>query len=241
MKGTMIFEWPGRHHLHVMLPLTILLAALLHAGLFFLFSIIYPHPQNGGPDPAQIAFIPPGSPDADRLAALLESSDSAVFAPGRGLDLPAPVPPTAYIPSYATDHPVLDPLPQIQAESASKPAVAGPVRLRVPQLPPTALPPAPTRLISSDALASRLPALPNGVLFSVPPGFDPEPATFLVAIRGDGRVSHIFLQHSSGNPSLDDRASDLLRGLKFVPAEAGEDWGLLTLQWGTDVHPLVIP
>ena len=60
---------PGRHHLHLLLPAAIVFAAILHAGLFFAFSIIYPHPRNAGPDPAQIFFVPPGTADAARRIA----------------------------------------------------------------------------------------------------------------------------------------------------------------------------
>lgn len=240
MKGALIFEWTGRHHLHLMLPVTIVLAAILHAGLFFVFSIIYPRPENAGMDPAQVYFIPATAADALRLEGLLRSSDPAVFAPGRGLDLPDPVPPVAYLPRYASDKLALDPLPNTTNSAPAPPSPAGPVPVRPGISKPSGVPqlPSPTRLVSEDALSARISALPEGAVFSVPQGFDPEPAAFLVAVRVDGRVANLFQQHSSGNAALDLRAADLLRGVKFAPDAAGESWGVVTFQWGTDVHPL---
>ncbi|MEI8310395.1 MAG: hypothetical protein WCH98_06535 [Verrucomicrobiota bacterium] len=238
MKDSLIFEWPGRHHLHLMLPVTILLAAILHAGLFFVFSIIYPRPESTRLDPAQVSYVPPGSADAARLEGLLRSSDPAVFAPGRGLDLPELPPPVAYIPRYSSDRPALDPLPR--QINTVRPQFAGPVPVRKETLKPSGElpPPALTRLVSSDAIFPRIPALPEASVFPVPQGFDPEPAVFLVALREDGRVSHIFQQHSSGNSLLDLKAADLLRGLKFAPDPSGVSWGFVAFQWGADVRPM---
>jgi hypothetical protein len=238
MKDHLIFEWPGRHHLHLMLPATIVLAAILHAGLFFVFSIIYPRPEGARLDPAQVCYIPPGSADAARLEGLLRSSDPAVFAPGRGLDLPALPPPVAYVPRYTSDKPELDPLPRLT--NNTRPQFAGPVPVRVEGSKPAAAPPSLslTRLVSDDALSARAPALPEGTGFSIPGGFDPEPAVFLVALREDGQASHVFQQHSSGNSLLDFKAAGLLRGLKFSPDPSGPAWGFVTFQWGTDVRPM---
>ncbi|MFZ4774340.1 MAG: hypothetical protein ACOYM3_03190 [Terrimicrobiaceae bacterium] len=238
MRDSLIFEWPGRHHLHFLLPFTILLAALLHAGLFFVFSIIYPRPENSGPEPAQVYFITPGSDDAARLEMLMHSSDSAVFAPGRGLDLPDPIPRVAYTPQYASDKPSLDALPAPGAAVNVPPLVSGPVPIREtkPESSGTVAEPAPTKIFSSDSLAARTPALPAGTTFQIPLGIDPEPVVFLVAVRGDGRVAHVFPQHGSGNASLDLRAAAMLRALKFAPDPAGEAWGFVTFQWGSDLQ-----
>ena len=240
MKNSLIFEWPGRHHLHLMLPAAIVLAAVLHAGLFFVFSIIYPHPRNGGPEPAQVFFVPPGSADAARLEGLLRSSDPAVFAPGRGLDLPEPFPPVAYVPRYASDKPVLDPLPRVKKSGLPRSAFAGPVPLVRKNPEPAGGPPPPssTRLVAAGPLSAQIPALPEGSVFPVPKGFDPEPAVFLVDVREDGAAAHVFLQHSSGNSRLDLKAASLLRKLAFAPQPAGGSWEFVTFQWGADVHPM---
>jgi len=243
MRDSLIFEWPGRHHLHLLLPFTILLAAILHAGLFFVFSIIYPRPENSGSEPAQIFFITPGSEDATRLEMLMRSSDSAVFAPGRGLDLPETLPPVDYTPLYDSDKPALDPLPAARAALTPAPFFSGPVLLPEtrPKSPSPRGAPVPTKLISSDSLAGRIPALPGGTVFQIPEGFDPEPSVFLVAVRGDGRTAHVFPQRGSGNASLDLRAAGLLRGLRFSPDPEVESWGFVTFLWGGDLQPVPAP
>lgn len=243
MKDTFIFEWPGRHHLHLMLPFCLALAFLLHAGLFFLFAIIYPRPQNHGPDPAQIYFITPGAPDAARLEGLLRSSDPAVFAPGRGLGLPEPVPPSRHVPQYASDRPQLDPLPGGTNPFTPRSQLAGPVPFSgkpsgnaTPDRLST-----PTRLVSFDALSARIPPLPEGTVFPGPGGRDPEPAEFLISLGPDGRTAHIFKQHSSGDAALDLQAAQILRSLKFAPGPAGESWGVVVFEWGSDLKPVTLP
>ena len=105
----------------------------------------------------------------------------------------------------------------------------------VPAAPPS---PALTKLVSSDALSPRIPALPEGTVFPVPERFHPEPAVFLIALRENGQTSHVFQQHSSGNSLLDLKAAGLLRGLRFSPDPSGPAWGFVTFQWGADVHPM---
>ena len=238
MKDSLIFEWPGRHHLHLMLPVTIVLAAIVHAGLFFLFSIIYPRPESARLDSAQVFYIPPDSADAALLEGVMRSSDPAVFAPGRGVNLPGLPQPVAYIPRYTSDKPELDPLPRLIITTRPRPAGPVPIwreKLKAPEAPPVS---SRTKLVSTDPLSKRLPALPEGVIFPITQGFDPEPAVFLIALREDGRTSHVFQQHSSGNSLLDIKAAGLIRGLQFAPDPSGDSWGFVTFQWGSDVQPM---
>lgn len=241
MKGTLIFEWPGRHHLHLMLPVTIVLAAVLHAGLFFLFSILHPSPRSARLDSTQVFYIPPGSAEAARLEGLLRSSDPAAFAPGRGLHLPQLPTPVAYTPRYMADRPELAPLPRLI--KTTHPRLAGPVPVGMDKWKSAGTPPQPsrTRLVSTDSLSWRIPPLPEGMVFPIPQGFDPEPAIFLIALREDGRTAHVFQQHSSGNSLLDLKAAALLRGLLFTPHPSGDSWGFVTFQWGTDVQTMATP
>ncbi len=235
-----IFEWPGRHHLHLLLPFTIVFAVAVHIGLFFAFSILYPRSENAGPNPAQIFFIPPGTPEAERLEGILSFADSAVFAPGRGLDLPDPVPPTTYLPGFAFDRSALAGLPA----APERPALAfpaGPVRRFKPTLATSVPAPVPTKVLATDALEARVPPLPESTIFPVPEGFDPRPPVFLTAVGEDGRVRHLFLQQGSGNAALDAKATSLLRGLVFAPSTGDEAWGFVTFQWGTDIQPLATP
>jgi len=241
MKDTLIFEWPGRHHLHPMLAVTILLAALLHGGMFFAFTILYPRTEKSGPNPAHIYFIPPGSPDAARMQGLLRSSDPAVYAPGRGVSLPEAFPPVAYVPRYVSDKPALDPLPAATKPDLARSTLAGPVPMKMESSVSRAgeRGPVPTRLVADGELAARVPSLPKETVFLIPAGFDPEPAIFLVSVRGNGQVAHIFLQQGTGDSDLDAQAANLLRWNRFSANPGGMAWGFVTFQWGCDVRTRV--
>ncbi|MEI6071786.1 MAG: hypothetical protein WCS31_08330 [Verrucomicrobiae bacterium] len=233
MKDGLIFDWPGRHHLHLLLPAALAAATVVHTGLFFLFSIIYPRQESGTAESAGVYFAPPGSPESGRLSALLESADPAVFAPGRGLPA-ADVAGADYTPQYETARAVLDPLP------AASPAVprffpdARPVpvffRSRTPQTAGTARPS--VRLTAAGALASRAPVLPQDAGLEPPPGSNPGLAVFLVAVRADGSVAHVFPQQSSGSEDLDRKAAGVLRAARFAGGTDSQAWGAVAFQWG---------
>jgi TonB family protein len=242
--GSLLFDWPGRHSLQLVLPATIVLAALVHAGIFFLFAIAYPAPQSDGVAAAQAFLTLPGSPDAARLKALVEGDDPAVFAPGRGLGV-AEIPPAAdYRPSYASTTPRLSGLPEAVGGDAL-PAGAVPVPENSVRLAragaPAARPAGPPRtsLSASGALGGRTVAFPEGVVFEASPRVQLDVARFLVAVEPDGTVDAVFLQGSSGSADLDAAAGKRISGLKFEPApDAGVVWDVVAVHWGADVRRL---
>jgi len=237
MKDGLIFDWPGRHHLHLLLPAAVVAALAIHAGLFFLFSIIYPRPQSAAMDAAQVFFIPPGSAESSRLSALLQSEDPAVFAPGRGLPLTGGIPPVEYTPQYDTVKPVLDGLPAVTTE----PELARPRTMPVPfvavDAPHREVPPATpfVRLTATGSLAGRVPGLPSESSLSPEAGLVPGRAVFLAAVRPDGSVAHVFSQQSSGNDGVDRKAAASLRGLRFSGGSGDLEWGFVTFEWGAAV------
>ncbi len=236
--ATLIFDWPGRHTLHLVLPGCILLAVLLHAGVFYVFAITYPRPEAAGPNPAQAFFIPPGSDVSPQLSAILQTEDPAIFAPGRGVPQSALRPALRYTPTYETQTDGLDPLPAVPPVKAANKPAAGPVAIppvrNVPVVPEG---PARTRLVSTGALASRLPEVPAGSGFQSLAGQSLEPTVFLVSVREDGSVAHLVLQKSSGNSQLDEGALRLLKSLRFQPAAGGSVWSDVAIHWGADVRP----
>ena len=60
------FAWPSRHRIHLFLPFALLVAALLHAAIFFLFSVKHPAPRSAATNPARLYFLPPSSPEYSR-------------------------------------------------------------------------------------------------------------------------------------------------------------------------------
>lgn len=233
----LIFDWPGRHHLHLLLPAAIVAALAFHAGLFFLFSIIYPRPRSAPMDAAQVFFIPPGSAESPRLSALLQSEDPAVFAPGRGLPLSQGIPPVEYTPQYDTEKPVLDGLPAVTSGPEFERPSVKPVPVMEGDAPHREIPPATpfVRLTATGPLASRVPGLPQDSGLDPKAGLVPGKAVFLAAVRPDGSVAHVFSQQSSGNGGVDRKAADALRGLRFSSGSGDLEWGFVTFEWGAAV------
>jgi len=230
----LIFDWPGRHHLHLLLPVSIVAAFAVHAGLFFLFSIIYPLPESTTIDAAKVFFVPPGSAEWPRLSALLQSEDPAVFAPGRGLPMSCAPSPVEYTPRYDTAKPVLDGLPAITPEPAALAVAVKPVPVLDRDIPPRESPPAApfVQITATGPLAKRVPNLPPDS--SLTQGADPAPgkAAFLAGVRPDGSVAHVFSQQSSGNDGIDRKADQALRELRFSGGAGGMEWGFVTFEWG---------
>jgi TonB family protein len=58
-----------------------------------------------------------------------------------------------------------------------------------------------------------------------------EPTSIFIGVNPDGAADYVFLKQSSGNNSLDQKAEDFIRGVKFKP-DANRTWGIVTLHWG---------
>ena len=137
--GSLIFDWPGRHTLHPVLPACIILAVVFHAGLFYAFTIVYPAAEPAGPRPVQAFFVPDRSSDHARLEAILQTDDPAIFAPGRGLFPNEKLPASRYTPVYKMDKTVLDPLPAAAVAKIDSLPPTGPVRLPAQRITPVSL------------------------------------------------------------------------------------------------------
>lgn len=228
MKEGLIFWWPARHHLPLLLPAALILAVALHAALFFLFSIIYPRQESTPIDTAKVYYVPADTPESAMLSALMESADPAVFAPGRGLPMQEPAG-GRHVVRYGAARPVLDALPEPSRPAAFLPA-PGPVPVFA-RGPVETFPGNPAaRLTASEALAGREPAeLPPGP----PPGSNPAPAVFLAAVRADGSVAHLFEQQGTGDNDYNRQIAGFLRGVKFSRSDRTEAWGIVTFEWGS--------
>lgn len=230
----LIFDWPGRHHLHLLLPAGLLAAVAAHVGFFFLFSIIYPRPEAGAIDSASVFIVLPGSDDSVRLAALLESADPSVFAPGRGISTGGGIPAVKYTPHYVTAEPMVEEMPAIAPEKDRPPIFTGPVPGRATRPSPitASTVPATSKLRADEALAHRLPEVMEALKSLHPTeGTFPGAATFLVALRPDGTVSHLFSQQGSGSAEFDQRVAGVVRSLRFLPGTGDPAWGVLTVEW----------
>ncbi len=241
MKNTsLIFDWPVRHRIHLLLPAMLLLAALVHGSLFFVFTIAYP---KGTPDtlkPAQLFFLPDGSPQKSQVEGLLLSSDPSLFAPGRGLPREESLFSTAYTPQFSSEKPaILPPTRRVESSPpAHIPSLRRDVKFSTPPLPKMEAAPLPARLHSGPALADRLPTLPATPLVSSIASAPLETATFLIGVDSDGSVAFLIPEKSSGDPTIDRELLRLLRGLRFAPAgKNGIVWDFLEFQCGSEPNP----
>lgn len=241
-SASLIFDWPRRHTLYIALPLAILFAAILHGGVFYIFSIVYPRPEVDSREAAQVYFVPAGRTRDAYLMAFLHTADPALFGPGRGLKRDEATTSVDYTPQYDTQKILLDLLPPNSLEARAKPkrygAVPLPILSRVGKRNSSFLG---TQLSSMEPLAKRLPALPKTERFQAPPGQSLEPAVFLVGVRGNGSVAYVILQRGSGNTQLDEKALKMLRSLQFGPSSTDMEWGMVSFMWGADVQFIEMP
>lgn len=237
------FDWPARHRIHLLLPFAVLIAALVHTAIFFLFSVKYPVSKSDGPDQARLYFLPHSSPEYARIESALYSSDPALFAPGRGLQDLGELPAAAYTPQYEKSvlewaEPPLG-IRKHQEERVFK----GPIPIPLKKSPsPARHSSLPTRLRASAEISARLPETPAAPKFQTKSSLPLETATFMIALSPEGQVLHSIPDKSSGDPGLDRAAMAFLRTLRFLPSEnPGIAWGFVEFQWGSDIHQPAAP
>jgi outer membrane biosynthesis protein TonB len=235
----LLFEWPARHRIHILLPAMVLAAGLAHTAVFFLFSAKQPPPGEGGPNPAKVYFLGPGSAAAVQLAPLLDSMDPALQAPGRGLAREIPVE-VSYSPGYLENTFEFDPPPPSAPMQADSRVFEGPVEIRQGRPANSgSVTPVPTRLKFSSSLAARVPADVSAGPFQTHSSGTPPPASFLIALSPEGSPRHVLMDRSSGDDELDLAAIRHLRSLSFLPADDGKTvWGFVEFQWGGDLKNL---
>ena len=237
------FEWPSRHRIHLFLPFAIFSAALLHAAIFFLFSVKHPPSKSSGTNPARLYFLPSNNPEYSRIESALYSSDPALFAPKRGLPPQEELPNATYTPQYAKATIAWDEPPLRTRTPPTDRVFKGPVRISSKKSPqPAKSSPLPTRVRASQEIALRLPEIPSLPKFQSRSTQPPETANWMVAISPDGSVLHAITDKSSGDPELDRTALIFLRKLPFSPSQENETvWGFVEFQWGSDVLPPAEP
>ena len=235
----LLFAWERPARFRWKFFLLLLLSAVVHLGTFFLFQIVYP-PRVTIPPPApEVSLLLPTTPENRALLRRLEAEDPALIAATPGSTPPALLP-QKYLASYQT---VRTQPRTVAAEAADmrRPSPKDPLAIiRSVALPAqfasAALPPVPTRIEFSTALAGRAPSAMPAWNFTPRATAPLEPATFLLGLTGRGEVRYIFPQHSSGDPALDQQAAAQLPRLDFQPAESPIAWGMATITWGDDAY-----
>ena len=233
----LVFDWPVRHRIHLLLPLMVVIAGLIHAAVFFLFAAKQPNPLEGGPNPAKVFFLGPGSASAIQLAPLLDSMDPALHAPGRGLAREIPIE-ASYTPQYLESSVDFDAPPRSNFMDTEDRVFLGPVEIRPAHYSnPVTRKPAPTRLFFSSSISNRVPPSTGAGKFRMRSSYTPAPASFLFGLSPEGRIVHLVIDRSSGDEALDIEAMRRLREINFLPIESQKtEWGFVEFQWGGDLE-----
>ena len=240
----LLFKWPHRHRIHLLLPTMLVLAALAHGGIFFLFSVANPPVKADGPHPARVYFLDKNNPALAQLETTLASNDPALFAPRHGVS--ASREPTAvYNPQYASARAAILNMPPRKKTDDAPASVAAPVAIpkTTNQRAIASTRQDSNRLTASPELAARLPEPPREILRPKNTDTDAlDSASFFIGIRSDGTVAHIVPARSSGNADLDLQAIQIMKSLRFAPAEnIPLAWGVVNLHFGAGLPPSTEP
>lgn len=240
----LLFKWPHRHRIHLILPATLVLAALAHGGIFFLFSVANPPVKADGLRPAKVYFVGENNPALAQLESTLTSNDPALFAPRHG-DSTSRESIAVYNPQYASAKTALLNMPPRRKTDDATSSVALPVVIRKPpsQRASVANRQDSNRLTASPELAERLPEPPREIVRPQKTDADSlDSASFFVGIRSDGTLEHILPSRSSGNADLDLQALQTLKSLRFAPAEnIPLAWGFVNFHFGATPDPTPAP
>lgn len=235
--AALLFKWPHRHRIRLLLPAMLVLAALAHGAIFFLFSVANHPVKTDGLHPARVYFLGEKNPALAQLETILASNDPALFAPRRKSSTTKESI-AVYTPQYASARTaLLNMPPRKKATDTPSPAAAPVAVAKTPRehaIPLHRLDS--NRLMASSELAARLPEPPRDILRPPQGVTGPlDSVSFLMGISPDGTVAHILPSRSSGNADLDLQALRTLKSLHFTPAEnASLVWGVVNFHFGSD-------
>jgi hypothetical protein len=213
----------------------LVLAALAHGGIFFLFSVANPPVKADGLKPARVYFLDEGSHELAQLETILASNDPALFAP-RHPSSTNRESTAIYVPQYASAKTALLNMPPRRKTNDDASLTSVPVAISKPprQQNASAIRQDSNSFTASPELAERRPEPPREILRPRKTDTDSlDSASFFVGIRSDGTVAHILPSRSSGNADLDLQALQALKSLRFAPAEnIPLAWGFVNLHFG---------
>jgi len=231
------FDWPGREGFPFILFGCIAASLFAHAATFFLFQVADPLSTTIPRSSPQVSVLSPSSPEALALLHWIDAQDPALVATANSVAPPG-IYDIAYRPSYATMRTA--PLgPVEQTVAVAFPPARDPLAIITsadakPAPLPTVNQPHPTTIAFSPALAARAPAPLPPLVLKTHAAEPVEPTRQLIGITARGEVRFVFLQSSSGNPTLDAQAAAHLQTLAFSPSETPITWTTAIVTWGDD-------
>jgi len=237
------FDWPRREGFPFILFGCITASFFAHAATFFLFQVADPLRTSLPRSAPQVSVLTPSSPEAIALLHWIDAQDPALVATANSVTPPGLFD-LSYRPSYATMRTA--PLgPVEQAVTVAFPPARDPLSIITsadtkPAPSPAVSLPHPTTVIFSSALDDRAPTPLPALVVKTRTTEPVEPTRHLIGVTDRGEVRFVFLQSSSGNPSLDDQAAAHLQTLTFTPNDAPITWVTAIVTWGDDAYAQIL-
>ena len=229
-EARFIFDWQ-KSHWDYRLPVLLAISLFAHIFCFYIFRVVYPTTTSLLPPSAQVTVLDPNRAQDKGLLDWVDMNNPAIVSAPRFDSRVI----NQVIPRYK---PIFSALSvELKPSDSAKPQDPGiPSLFSAETLLPMhsqhqeqqALITFPSRLEIASTLQSRtpeaLPALPASSTLS-------EPTSIFVGVDPKGEADYAFLMQSSGNGSLDQKAEDFIRSVRFKPAPI-RNWGIVTLHWG---------
>jgi len=229
-EARFIFDW-RKSHWDYRLPVLFAISLFVHIFCFYIFRVVYPTTTSLLPPSAQVTVLDPNRPQDKGLLDWVDMNNPAIVSAPRfdsGVI-------NQVLPRYKPIYSALS--VELKRSDSAKPQDQ-----EIPSLfsAETLLPmhsqhqeqhvltTFPSRLEIASTLQLRtpgtFPALPASSVLS-------EPTSLFVGIDPEGEADYSFLMQSSGNGSLDQKAEDYIRSVRFKPGPT-RNWGVVTLHWG---------
>lgn len=244
---SMVFDWPSRHAVHVVLPAMIIVSVLLHGVGLFVFQLKPPAEPTITRRSASVYFLSPTAADTGKIVPIIASADPSLFSAATSEDRDIGLLPSSdYSPSFDGLRQKFAALPLADQSAPTSllsfHAVGSGVRRNIS--PSTTQTPLPTKIALDGDHAGLDFEMAPGISFVAPERKNLIPLEFLIASGPDGRVLHAFPLVSSGDEQIDRAALRGLMGgrIKNPPGSASDVlWGRATFLWGSDVQRISTP
>ncbi|GEM_PF-5914753 len=220
---TLVFRWREGHHVHLMLPAMIAVAAAFHLGALLFFRLIYPEPQTRVFRPVSVYVLPENPGAFASSGPWMAISDPSLFAstiPDHRLAGESSV--VEYEPSFDRGAALLRPLATAETPASNGLKVLGPVDVAIESTESSTM--------REDTENGDCPVRVSGDFseIALPPGFplpasadagSLRPAGLLAGIDPDGKLVALFLERPSGVAEWDRRIESALRKAVFPASQ----------------------
>ena len=237
------FDWPERERFPFILFCCVFVSLVIHTATFFVFQVVYPQRVTIPPPPPLVALLTPSSPENEALLRWIAAEDPALVASARSV-----VPPNLlhvpYRPSFSVSHTA--PRGSVEAPAPVQyPPARTPLAIIASAAPPPALEasaplPMRTTIDFSSALSERS-IKPPSFRWTQRASQPLQSLQALIGVTDRGEVRFAFVQHSSGDESIDGETVQQLERLTFAPAEAPITWALAIVDFGAEAYSTAPP